>query len=756
MNKSKGLAVRFFKSKPIMTGLAALPLAIAMGNASAVEVNFGDDISGTWDTTVSVGNLWRTESQRRELRATDDYLTARLGGYSAQLNKNDGNVNHDTGTVSTVGKITTELDLQFKQNYGAFIRATASYDNVIQSGGHDGGSANCTTVSAAAISTTVATLAANQASGFPNNGCSDDYSEDAEDFAGQRSEILDAFIWGEHDIAGKPLTWRLGQQVISWGESIFLVDGINSANPVELVALRQPGAEIKEAFRPLGAAHVQLGLTDNISMEAFYQFEWDHSLDAPAGTFWSTHDAFPAEGADNVLVDAAALTVANLPGGTPLNSTTFNAAYPTTLGAILAYQTGVYGAGVQLDNPITALSIDRARDEEASDDGQYGIAFRYFAESLNNTEFGFYFMNYHSHLPVAAARLGGALAVTTDAGVLAAANTALAGASAPTLANGTEAGLLLGCGAELQGGAPGAACTGLGAANAAYGALLGGLPGTATALGSAATAVGTMNVFSQIDNTEYFMVYPEDIELYGLSFNTAIAGISFAGEVAYRPKLPIINEIGDNLLAGLAGAAASLANASSPTASAAITPHCIRAGSQDAPCVAQQIQNGQTYYFFDEFETYNASVASIFNLGPKFGTDGMFFVLEVGATHVAGLDEDLNYGSTAALLSSEDPEGDSYLTATSWGYRGVLKADYQGLIPGTTVTPSIRFAHDVNGNSYLGGNYLENRKSATLGVSALYENKLEVSLQASDFWGAGYSNKLDDHDNASLVVKYSF
>ena len=166
--------------------------------------------------------------------------------------------------------------------------------------------------------------------------------------------------------------------------------------------------------------------------------------------------------------------------------------------------------------------------------------------------------------------------------------------------------------------------------------------------------------------------------------------------------------------------------------------------------------HGRTYYLYDEFETYNASLATIFNLGPSFGTDGMYFVLETGMTHIAGLDENLNYGSTAGLSSSEDPTYESYLDATSWGYRGALKADFQNVIPGTTLTPSVRFAHDVDGNSPLGGNYLEGRKSTTFQVSAVYENKLEVAVQASSFWGGGYSNKLIDHDNASLVMKYSF
>ena len=53
-----------------------------------------------------------------------------------------------------------------------------------------------------------------------------------------------------------------------------------------------------------------------------------------------------------------------------------------------------------LENYETDYILPRARDEEASDSGQWGIAARYFVESLNATEFGLYFMNYHSRTPI--------------------------------------------------------------------------------------------------------------------------------------------------------------------------------------------------------------------------------------------------------------------------------------------------------------------------------------------------------------------
>ena len=46
------------------------------------------------------------------------------------------------------------------------------------------------------------------------------------------------------------------------------------------------------------------------------------------------------------------------------------------------------------------LAVPRGPSVEASDSGQFGVAMRYFAENLNSTEFGFYYLRYHSRLPL--------------------------------------------------------------------------------------------------------------------------------------------------------------------------------------------------------------------------------------------------------------------------------------------------------------------------------------------------------------------
>ena len=70
------------------------------------------------------------------------------------------------------------------------------------------------------------------------------------------------------------------------------------------------------------------------------------------------------------------------------------------------------GAGLLISAPQPAqpafdpdfASVLRGPDRTPDAAGQWGAALRYLAEDLNHTEFGLYFINYHSRLPTVGAR----------------------------------------------------------------------------------------------------------------------------------------------------------------------------------------------------------------------------------------------------------------------------------------------------------------------------------------------------------------
>ncbi|MGV8340559.1 DUF1302 family protein, partial [Pseudomonas aeruginosa] len=53
-------------------------------------------------------------------------------------------------------------------------------------------------------------------------------------------------------------------------------------------------------------------------------------------------------------------------------------------------------------------------------------------------------------------------------------------------------------------------------------------------------------------NSSYFIEYPEDIRMFGLSFSTTLPnGTAWSGEVSYRPNAPVQLNTTDILFAGL-------------------------------------------------------------------------------------------------------------------------------------------------------------------------------------------------------------
>ena len=83
---------------------------------------------------------------------------------------------------------------------------------------------------------------------------------------------------------------RVGNQVISWGESIFAIGGINSTNSLDFQKLSIPGTQLKEAVLPAPIVSIATGLGHGVNVEAYYQFRWNANRLPPVGTYFSVAD----------------------------------------------------------------------------------------------------------------------------------------------------------------------------------------------------------------------------------------------------------------------------------------------------------------------------------------------------------------------------------------------------------------------------------------------------------------------------------
>ncbi|WP_164976175.1 DUF1302 domain-containing protein [Oleiharenicola lentus] len=645
---------------PVLLALAAA--ATALPTASAFVFEFGE-FKGSFDTTLSVGGLYRLQNPER------DYYSISAGGLQRSGNADDGNLNYKRGMASFLVKANHDLQVDHR-NGGLFVRGYYFNDFVNSNG----------TRERTAL------------------------SKEAQKLVAEGAELLDAYLYFKADVGGMPATLRIGQQVLSWGESTFIPNGINSVNPIDVAKLRLPGSELKEALLPVNMVSGSLSLSDTVTLEAFYLLDWKRTRVDPPGTYFSTND-FVAKGGTKVYLGFGAI------------------ADSAGLGA-----------------------VTRGPDGEPDKQGQYGVNLRWLAEDLNSTEFGFFFMNYHSRLPAISARtptsaISPALVQSTALG-LGTANLVPA-MIASGLFNSTTApvGMQTVVGAALTG-VPASA-----------------LPPTLQPFYPAAAQIAsgarTIGFLSSAQTANYLIEFPEDIRLVGASFNTSIKGIALQGELSYRSNQPLQVDDVELLFAALSsinptyGTNNQLGNFAGQlnTHITGYRRHKVWTGQLTATRVGRGILGAAQSTLLGEVGFVRADLPAKRVL--RFDGQGTFVGGEIAYMNGSG-------SNTAGTLPLSEPSS-AFADEFSWGYQLVGRLDYNNVFAGVNVSPLLVFAHDVGGNTPLPlGNFLHGRKTITVGADFTYQNAWAVELRYVNFGGAGRYNLLGDRDYVSATLKYSF
>lgn len=111
-----------------------------------------------------------------------------------------------------------------------------------------------------------------------------------------KARLLDLWVSKEFEVNDEHARIRVGNQVISWGESLFLPGGINQTNAMDLMRLAQPGTQLKEVFLPAPIASMAAGLGHGFNVEGYVQGAWNSNYFPPVGSYWS--NASIGNGAD--------------------------------------------------------------------------------------------------------------------------------------------------------------------------------------------------------------------------------------------------------------------------------------------------------------------------------------------------------------------------------------------------------------------------------------------------------------------------
>jgi hypothetical protein len=102
-------------------------------------------------------------------------------------------------------------------------------------------------------------------------------------------------------------------------------------------------------------------------------------------------------------------------------------------------------------------------------------------------------------------------------------------------------------------------------------------------------------------------------------------------------------------------------------------------------------------------------------------------------------------------------EPDGFADDFSWGYRMLVRAEYNDAIGPVTVLPRIAWAHDVSGTTPgPGGSFIDGRKTLTLGLGFNYLQEWIFDFSYTNYSGGGHYNQLYDRDFFAASVSYSF
>jgi len=399
-------------------------------------------VDGLLDLTVSYGLGIRVADTDKKLVAIAN------GGERTSANNDDGTLNYDEGVISNALRFNGDLTLRWRQ-FGAYIRGFAFYDYENEQ----------------------------------NDRARTPLSGDAKDIIGKDADLLDHYISMSQTVAGIPLFFRLGDQVVNWGESNFIRDGVDSINPLDLSALNVPATPARDVLIPQGMFWGAANLTTFVSVEAYYQYEWKRVRTPPVGSYFSTND---------------------LLGGDGLNVAMLGAGRFSDLGTDL---------DMAFDLPAGTLGFDPdffklpgRNIETPSDQGQFGFTVTSFLPGTNATKLSFHLVRYHDRLPL----VNG---LTASQAVIDQTSQADVDARAATLV-------------------PPYLSTGLTPAEAAD---------------AAQETAEDLITSQYANQAGYQVEYPEDITMLGMSFNTTLRrGMLVSGEVSHHFDYPFqinLNEL---------------------------------------------------------------------------------------------------------------------------------------------------------------------------------------------------------------------
>ncbi len=314
----------------LLSGVACAALLCASRPAHAFNYTFDNGVDVRFDNTIQYSVAERVAPESPALGGNSSYAS----------NTNDGDNNLRAGIVSNRVDLLTKFDIS-DNGYGFDTTIDSFYDTVYNQKTQNGDASTYNPAQQPASKFTSATQTQ----------------------AGRNIELRNLFIYGSHDVAGIPVTLRVGRLVNLFGESLFFAgNGIAYGNgPIDIArAISVPNTQAKNLFLPVGQAIISAQLSNSVSVTAYYQFEWEKFNFIPNGSYFSPEDLYDQGGQRIYAATAAPYISAAHPG--------------------------------------SALYFYRANDIRGADTGQFGLAVHY--DPVGSAfDYGFYALQYNDSSP---------------------------------------------------------------------------------------------------------------------------------------------------------------------------------------------------------------------------------------------------------------------------------------------------------------------------------------------------------------------
>lgn len=292
-----GSTMKMVTTRHLVRGFCAIAVAAA-APVFAGSLDLGSETSLDYKATANYGLAIRTRDPDQRLinAPVEEFQSYLYGvptspapgqpaqifrferqGLSQSINSDDGDRNFKKGSLIH-NRLSIYGELQLHRNdYGAVLSGSAFYDDVYHHQ-NDNDAPNTVNKFAPDGMTTP----------DPNYR---EFSSETRFRDGQRARLLEAYVyntWWLGDVSS--INVRVGQQLVAWGESLFLSGVASAQSQADATKAFIPGTEIKDILLPTNQVAFNAAVTNDITLLGYYKLDFRPNEIFPVGDYFSPAD----------------------------------------------------------------------------------------------------------------------------------------------------------------------------------------------------------------------------------------------------------------------------------------------------------------------------------------------------------------------------------------------------------------------------------------------------------------------------------